>query len=146
MALFKPSPGSEAEALNKNMNWLDWCSDSCEIKEKKKSVRASERDDKSGSSQRIEAAHTNRRELSQEPLAHTAGTQAGQQAVPGTRQKGQAVRENSQRERADSLPQAVTCQSAETGSQKTDNGRESRQRQDCQTAGCQAGDRQRTGS
>lgn len=132
---------------------MDGYSDSCEIKEKRKR----ERDEKSGSSQRIEAAHTNRRELSQEPLAHTAGTQAGRQAVPGTRLKEQAVRrirllehrlsERTLGEKRQAVvEQAVTCQSAETGSQKTDNGRESRQRQDCQTAGCQAKDRHRVGS
>lgn len=56
-----------------------------------------EGDERSGSSQRSEAAHTNHRELSQQPLAHTGGTQAGQQqagqqAVPGTRQEEQAGR------------------------------------------------------
>lgn len=84
--------GSEEEALNKNINGVDWCSDSCGIKEKRKHVRVSERDEESGSSQSREAAHTNHRELSQEPLAHTGGTQAGQQAVPGTNQKEQRVR------------------------------------------------------
>lgn len=54
-------------------------------------MRASARDERSGSSHRREATHTNRRELSQEPLAHTGGTLAGQQAVPGTSQKEQAV-------------------------------------------------------
>lgn len=51
-----------------------------------------ERDERSGSSQSREDAHTNRRELSQEPLVHSGGTQAGQQAVPGTGPRGQAVR------------------------------------------------------
>lgn len=37
-------------------------------------MRESERDERSGSSQRSEAAHTNHRGLSQEPLAHSCDT------------------------------------------------------------------------
>lgn len=78
--------------MNTNIDWLNWCNDSCEIKEKRKSVRESERerDERSGSSQRIEATHTNHRGLSQELLAHcwdtgrTAGIQKDQ-AVRGTK-------------------------------------------------------------
>lgn len=124
--------------------------------------------ERSGSSQRREAAHTNHRELSQEPLAHTGGAQAGQQAVPGTRQKEQAVRgirlfehrlsertlrENRQAEvpgsqRKQAVREQTACHKLSPLSQRKQAVRKQKmaERQDCETAGCQPEGNQRRGS